>query len=98
MEETQMDPISEGSVSVLTREDERTESEPGKFAHIVKRTPDKTAPALVTEALIFGNEVEALCGHRWVPSKDPKKLPVCPKCLEIHELYKQFNNDDRPLS
>jgi hypothetical protein len=29
--------------------------------------------------------VVALCGKVWVPSRDPKKYPVCPLCKEIWE-------------
>ncbi|HSI94187.1 MAG TPA: DUF3039 domain-containing protein [Jiangellaceae bacterium] len=25
----------------------------------------------------------ALCGKVWVPSRDPEKYPVCPRCKEI---------------
>jgi hypothetical protein len=26
-----------------------------------------------------------LCGKKWVPSRDPKKFPVCPDCKRIYE-------------
>lgn len=32
-----------------------------------------------------GQEVEALCGHRWVPTKDPERFPVCPECKDIYD-------------
>lgn len=32
---------------------------------------------------ITGEPVVALCGKVWVPSRDPKKYPVCPECEEI---------------
>ena len=92
-----MDEQMEGSVAVLTKEEANTQDDPGKYSHIVKGKPGQTAAATVTEALIFGTEVEALCGYRWVPSKDPKKYPVCPKCKEIHELYKSLYNKDFPI-
>lgn len=37
----------------------------------------------VTEAYVLGTEVTALCGYRWVPSRDPAGLPVCPDCKAI---------------
>ena len=40
----------------------------------------------------FG-DVEALCGHVWVPSRDPKQLPLCQECKSIYEMYKSFNGD-----
>lgn len=59
--------------------------DPGNAAHIVLEIPGKTAHALVLEARIYGTEVEALCGHRWVPQRDPKQLPICEGCLEIYK-------------
>ena len=39
----------------------------------------------VTEALIMGTPVVALCGKVWVPHRDPNKFQVCPTCKEIYE-------------
>ncbi len=53
--------------------------EPGdhdRFAHYVPK--DK-----LTEALVMGTAVTALCGKIWVPSRDPERYPVCPSCKEI---------------
>ena len=36
-------------------------------------------------ATVFGTPIKALCGKVWVPSRDPKKFPVCPECKEIYE-------------
>lgn len=41
--------------------------------------------ARVTQAMIEGTPIEALCGFTWVPSRDPKKYPICPKCKAISE-------------
>ena len=62
-------------------------------AHIVKTEPGESAAAKVLEARIYGTPVEALCGHVWVPSRDPKQLPVCDRCKSIYEMYKAFNGD-----
>ena len=32
--------------------------------------------------MIFGKEITALCGKKWIPSRDPEKFPVCPDCRE----------------
>jgi hypothetical protein len=81
---------------VDTRVEERTEADAeldkGKYAHIVKVEPGLDAAAVVLEARINGTPVEALCGHRWVPSRDPKQLPVCPACKEIYEMYRMVND------
>jgi Protein of unknown function (DUF3039) len=67
-------------------------------AHIVKVQPGEDAAAKVVEARIYGSPLEALCGHVWVPSRDPKQLPLCEKCKEIYEVYRMFdeNLNERP--
>lgn len=60
-------------------------------AHIVKTEPGENAAAKVLEARINGTPVEALCGHVWVPSRDPKQVPMCGKCRDIYETYRMFN-------
>jgi hypothetical protein len=53
--------------------------EPGdheRFAHIVRRADQM-------KGYVFGEEVTALCGKRWVPSRDPQRFPVCPTCKEV---------------
>ena len=67
-------------------------------AHIVKTDPGENAAAKVLEARIYGTPLEALCGHVWVPSRDPKQLPLCQKCKDVYEMYRIFNEGlpDRP--
>jgi hypothetical protein len=78
-----------------TRPDVEEVVEPGEpsNAHIVKVEPGESAVAKVLEARIYGTPVEALCGFVWVPSRDPKQLPLCSKCKSIYELYHAFNDD-----
>lgn len=61
-------------------------------AHIVKVAPGESASAKVLEARIYGIPLEALCGHVWVPSRDPKQLPLCERCKEIYDVYRLFND------
>jgi Protein of unknown function (DUF3039) len=61
-------------------------------AHIVKTKPGENAAAKVLEARIYGTPLEALCGFVWVPSRDPKQLPLCEKCKSIYEMYRVFND------
>ena len=61
-------------------------------AHIVKVDPGESAAAKVLEARIYGTPLEALCGHVWIPSRDPKQLPLCERCKEIYEVYRLFND------
>jgi hypothetical protein len=73
--------------------DEDTETGEPPVAHIVKTDPGESAAAKVLEARIYGTPIEALCGHVWVPSRDPKQLPLCEECKSIYEMYKSFNGD-----
>jgi Protein of unknown function (DUF3039) len=50
-----------------------------RFSHYADR--DK-----ITEAMVTGTPVVALCGKVWVPSRDPKKYPVCPECKRLYDL------------
>ena len=43
----------------------------------------------VTESYIMGTPIVALCGKVWVPSRDPKKYPICPECKELLESLSQ---------
>jgi hypothetical protein len=62
-----------------------------RFAHIVLESArlgedgERHRFADVTAAYIEGTPVQALCGKVWVPSRDPKRYPVCPTCREIAE-------------
>jgi len=61
------------------------------FTHIIDRGDDeRSAAAIVLEARVMGTPITALCGHTWVPSRDPAKYPVCPKCVEILEFVADF--------
>lgn len=53
-----------------------------RFSHYADR--DK-----ITEAMVTGSPVVALCGKVWVPTRDPKKYPVCPECKRLYELGPQ---------
>ena len=85
-------------VQTIPQHDEELETGEPAMAHIVKTEPDESAAAKVLEARIYGTPVEALCGHVWVPSRDPKQLPLCDRCKEIYEMYRSFNDGlgDRP--
>ena len=39
----------------------------------------------------YGIALEALCGHIWVPSRDPRNLPLCQPCKEVYSMYRGFN-------
>ena len=49
-----------------------------RFAHYVLK--DK-----IVDSAVSGTPVIALCGKKWVPSRDPSRFPVCPDCKRIYE-------------
>ena len=79
-------------VETIPRTEEVLETGEPLNAHIVKTDPGESAAAKILEARIYGTPIEALCGHVWVPSRDPKQLPICEKCKGIYEMYKAFND------
>ena len=52
-----------------------------RFSHYVDKNK-------ITESVVTGKPVRALCGKKWVPSRDPEKFPICPTCKEIHARLK----------
>jgi hypothetical protein len=72
--------------------DQELETAEPVVAHIVKTEPGESAAAKVMEARIYGTPLEALCGHVWVPSRDPKQVPMCQNCKEIYDTYRAFND------
>lgn len=80
------------TVDVDLDTDEETETGEPTAAHIVKVKRGENAAAVVLEARINGTPVEALCGFVWVPSRDPKRLPVCQECKAVYDMYKSFND------
>ena len=57
-----------------------------RFAHYVEK--DK-----IVESAVTGKTVRALCGKKWIPSRDPEKYPICPTCKEIHAGLKKGPED-----
>ncbi len=53
------------------------EGDHDRMAHIV------LPASAVTEAIVTGKPCTALCGKTWVPSRDPKRYPLCPTCKEV---------------
>lgn len=76
--------------------------EPGQSSHIVLVPEDKksefTPQSWVLQARIEGIEIQALCGHIFIPQRDPKNLPACSKCLEIYknDPYGKGDRDQLP--
>ena len=72
-----------GGRGTQTVHDERTELRPEDGDH--ERFSHYVPAGELTEAMVMGNPVVALCGKVWVPSRDPQRFPVCPECKDIWE-------------
>jgi hypothetical protein len=77
-----------GGTDVLDRELEKLLNEElvedgdhERFSHYAPK--DK-----IVEAAVTGKAIRALCGKKWVPTRDPSRFPVCPTCQEIYEKLK----------
>ena len=57
-----------------------------RFAHYVKKNK-------IVESAVTGKSVRALCGKKWIPSRDPEKYPICPACKEIYAGLRQAPED-----
>ena len=81
-------PIGQSDTDTLTRPVEQ-EDDGGhdRYAHYIKKEK-------IVQSAVTGKAVRALCGKKWVPSRDPEKYPICPTCKEIYEGLKPGPNGD----
>lgn len=81
-------PDTRGDTVTEERTDYRLdEGDHERFSHYVDKHK-------LTEAMVMGTPVTALCGKVWVPSRAPEKYPVCPACKEVWEQMKPGGKDD----
>lgn len=69
--------VIEEARPALDRDLDLDQGDHDRMAHIV------LPASAVTEAIVTGKPCTALCGKTWVPSRDPKRYPVCPTCKEV---------------
>lgn len=53
-----------------------TDGDGDRLAHYVRKSD-------IVRSNVEGVPVEALCGKRWIPNRDPDRYPVCPVCKEL---------------
>lgn len=83
---TAQETVNEGSVLTRPKPTKSRGGDGDRFAHYVRR--DRANNAAVT-----GEAVVALCGKVWVPTRDAKNYPICPKCKALRdEIGKQGGN------
>ena len=56
-----------------------THQDPGFLDHVISKKAD------IVRAHVTGEAITALCGKKWVPTRDPSRFPVCPTCKELKE-------------
>lgn len=86
MTNTQISEITE--VDIVPYEDANDDKE--HLTHVVDVLnnlhlwkPGMTAQDIVDIARMTGQEVESLCGYRWIPQRNPEKYPVCQICMDV---------------
>ena len=88
MSETEVLPDQGTSIQEDVRPDlSHGDGDHERFAHYVDKND-------MMNATVFGTPIKALCGKVWVPSRDPKKYPVCPECKEIYESLPPGDDGD----
>lgn len=55
--------------------------EEGRLAHIGRADE-------VSRGYVTGQPITALCGKRFVPTRDPDRYPMCPRCSAIMSQIK----------
>jgi hypothetical protein len=46
-----------------------------RYAHYCRK-------ADIVRATVTGEAIVALCGKKWIPTRDPTRYPICPTCAE----------------
>ncbi|WP_099331519.1 DUF3039 domain-containing protein [Actinomyces minihominis] len=76
---TQQAPLRGSDVLELPKvKPSKGDGDADRFAHFVRK--DRANQAAIT-----GQAVVALCGKVWVPTRDAKKYPVCPRCKALRD-------------
>jgi hypothetical protein len=83
-------PLTGSAIQLDTETDTRVDTSNGdhdKFAHYADKDE-------VTYALIYGVPIIALCGKKWIPSRDPNGFSICPTCQEVFASLPNEGSDD----
>jgi hypothetical protein len=71
-------------IDVIVRPKSSTtgEGDHERFSHYADK-------AKITQSAVTGKAIRALCGKKWIPTRDPQNFPICPTCKEIYSRLKQ---------
>lgn len=75
-----MHSVVDSSTSVLENLDSRLDFDEPKIAHIIEKKD-------MMRGYVLGEEIVALCGFRFIPTRDPDKYPMCKECLSLAEKF-----------
>lgn len=50
---------------------------PEEYAHIINQHLPGNS---IADAMVFGTELTALCGYKFIPTRDHNKYPTCEAC------------------
>jgi hypothetical protein len=82
------EPQVESDTDLLTRPElQIDDGDHDRFSHYVKKEK-------ILESAVSGRAVKALCGKKWVPTRDPEKFPICPICKEIYSGLRPAPDDN----
>jgi hypothetical protein len=71
-------PDIEGQTDLLEKPEVKIDDgDHDRFSHYVKKEK-------ILHSALSGKAVRALCGKKWIPSRDPERFPICPVCKEIY--------------
>jgi Protein of unknown function (DUF3039) len=75
---SQQPPDNEGDTGLLEKPDLKVnDGDHDRFSHYVKKEK-------ILQSAMSGKAIRALCGKKWIPSRDPERFPICPICKEIY--------------
>jgi hypothetical protein len=73
------DTATDAGAETDSRIDPRTnDGDHDRFAHYVRKTD-------ILKSAVEGVVIEALCGKRWIPTRNPDGYPICPSCKAIYD-------------
>jgi hypothetical protein len=82
------EPQVESDTDLLTRPElQIDDGDHDRFSHYVKKEK-------ILESAVNGKAIRALCGKKWVPTRDPEKFPICPICKEIYSGLRPAPDDN----
>ena len=75
MPDTQTVPTIAPTITEAPEREQIDDGDHDRFAHYCKK-------ADIVRSAVTGEAIIALCGKKWIPTRDPSRFPVCPTCKE----------------